>query len=92
MFAAVILLLASGGCKKSDTPARKTTYNLKVKDVLGVSGTVTFTETSSSVTTIDIVLTGAPSGTHPAILCANSAVESDDIVATLNPVDATGKS
>ncbi|HEX7583091.1 MAG TPA: hypothetical protein VF373_00270, partial [Prolixibacteraceae bacterium] len=92
MFAAVILLLASGGCKKSDTPARKTTYNLKVKDVLGVSGTVTFTETSSSVTTIDIALTGAPSGTHPAILCANSAVESDDIVATLNPVDATGKS
>lgn len=91
MFAAVILLLASSGCKK-DTLARKTTYNLKVKDVLGVSGTVTFTETSSSVTTIDIVLTGAPSGTHPAILCANSAVEGDDIVKTLNPVDATGKS
>jgi len=92
MFTAIILLLGGSGCKKSDIPARKTTYNLKVKDVLGVSGTVTFTETSSSVTTVDITLTGAPSGSHPAFLCANSVVEADDIVATLNPVDATGKS
>jgi len=92
MFTAVILLLAGSGCKKSDSPARKSTYILKVKDMLGVTGTVSFTETSSSVTTVDIALTGAPSGIHPAILCANSVVESDDIVATLNPVDATGKS
>ena len=92
MFTAIILLLAGSGCKKSDTPARKSTYILKVKDMLGVSGTVTFTETSSTVTTVDITLTGAPSGMHPAILCANSIVEADDIVETLNPVDATGKS
>ena len=72
MFTAVILLLAGSGCKKSDSPARKSTYSLKVKDMLGVSGTVTFTETSSSVTTVDITLTGAPAGTHPAILCAKN--------------------
>ena len=92
MFTVVMLLLAGSGCKKSDSPARKSTYSLKVKDMLGVSGTVTFTETSSSVTTVDITLTGAPAGSHPAILCANSIVEADDIVVTLNPVDATGKS
>ena len=92
MFIAVVLLQGISGCKKSDSPARKTSYILKVKDVLGVSGTVSFTETSSSVTTVDITLTGAPAGTHPAVLSMNSAVEEGGIVATLNPVDATGKS
>ena len=95
MLSAVIFLLTAGGCTKNDstpTPARKTTYNLKVKDVLGVTGTATFTETSSTLTTIDIIVTGAPSGTHPAELCMNSAVEGGTVVITLNPVDATGKS
>ena len=88
----VMLLLADSGCKKSDSSARKSTYTLKVKDMLGVSGTVSFTETSSTVTTVDVTLTGAPAGSHPAVLCMNSAVEEGAIVATLNPVDATGKS
>ena len=90
-----ILLMSGGGCKNDDstpTPARKTIYSLKVKDVLGITGTATFTETSSTVTTIDIALTGASSGTHPAELCMNSAVEGGTVVITLNPVDATGKS
>ena len=91
------MLIGAGGCSKSNndttpTPARKSTYNLKVKDVLGVTGTATFIETSGTVTTIDLVLTGAPSGTHPAELCMNSAVEGGTVVLTLNPVDATGKS
>ncbi|MCX6249900.1 MAG: hypothetical protein NTX61_04025 [Bacteroidetes bacterium] len=91
----VILFIAVGACNKDNsTPAadRKISYSLKVKDVLGVSGTATFTETSSTVTTIDIVLTGAPSGTHPAELCTNSAIEGGTVVITFNPVDATGKS
>jgi hypothetical protein len=95
MLTAVILLMAGGGCKKDNsttTPARTTTYNLMVKDVLGVTGTATFIETSSTLITINIVLTGAPSGTHPAELCMNSAVEGGTVVITLNPVDATGKS
>jgi hypothetical protein len=97
MLASGILLIASGGCSKdgstpAPTSARKTTYTLKVKDVLGVSGTATFTETSSTIATVDIVLTGAPSGSHPAELCMNSAVEGGSVVLTLNPVDATGKS
>ena len=91
MLTAVILLTTSG-CKKDNATAQNTTYDLIVKDVLGVTGKVTFTETSSTTTTIDIVLTNAPSGTHPANLYMNSAVESGTVVIPLNPVDATGKS
>lgn len=91
MLTAVIMLIAGGGCK-DNSPARNTTYNLSVKDVLGVSGKVTFTETSSTKTTIAIVLSNAPSGTHPANLYMNSEVEEGAVVVTLNPVDATGKS
>jgi hypothetical protein len=95
IIAALILLIAFGGCSKDNSnpaPNRQTVYTLKVKDVLGVTGTATFTETSATVTTIDIVLTGAPSGTHPAELCTNSAVEGGTVVIELNPVDASGKS
>lgn len=94
MLTAVIMLIAGGGCKKDEntTPPRQTSYPLNVKDVLGVTGTATFIETSSSVTTIEVTLTGAPSGTHPAELCMNSIVEGGPVVVTLNPVDATGRS
>lgn len=91
MLTAVILLIATG-CNKNDSPAQSKSYNLMVKDVLGVAGEVTFTETSSTSTTIDIELVNAPSGTHPANLYMGSVVENSAIVATLNPVDATGKS
>src|ERR1035438_1963587 len=86
IFAAGILLMAGSGCTKSDpapTPTNNTTYSLKVKDVLGVTGTATFTETGSSSTTIDLALLGAPSGTHPAELCNNTAVEGGTAVITL---------
>jgi len=87
-----LLLLTIISCKKEDSPARSTSYDLKVKDLLGVSGKVTFTETSSTTTTIDIVLTNAPTGTHPANLYMYSEVEDGNVVVVLNPVDATGKS
>lgn len=92
MLTAVVLLMIGNGCKKDASPASNTTYNLKVKDILGVTGTVTFTGISNSTTTIDIVLTNAPSGIHPAELCMNSAVEEGTVVIVLNPVDASGKS
>lgn len=92
LFTAISFFMAGSGCKKDNTPALKTTYSLMVKDVLGVTGTVTFTETSSTLATIDITLTGAPSDTHPAELCMNSAVEGGSVVITLNPVDANGRS
>jgi hypothetical protein len=95
VFTALIYMMVLGGCKKDDpaTPAvRQTSYSLKAKDVLGVTGTVTFTETSSTISTINITLSGAPSGTHPAELCMNSAVEGGSVAITLNPADATGKS
>lgn len=90
MFTAVILL--AGGCDKDDDNNPSTSYDLKVKDVLGVSGKVIFTETSSSSTTIDIELTNAPEGMHPANLYMSSTVEAGAILETLNPVDASGKS
>lgn len=88
---ATVIIFAVSGCKK-DIPARSETYALAVTDILGVTGTVTFTETGNSAVTVDIVLANAPSGIHPASLCENSVVEGGTIVAVLNPVDATGKS
>ena len=90
MLTSVILLIA-GGCEKDDSSQNKT-YNLMVKDVLGVSGTVTFTESGSNSTTIDIMLANAPSGTHPANLYMNSVVENGAVIVALNPVDESGKS
>lgn len=90
MIAAVIFL--AGGCDKDDEPGQNKSYDLAVKDVLGVSGKVTFTETSNTSTTIDIVLANAPSGTHPANLHMYSTVEEGAVVQILNPVDASGKS
>jgi len=94
MFTAIILLTAISGCKKDadPIPLKTITYNLLVKDVLGLSGTATFTENSSTVTTIDIMLNNATLGTHPAELRMNSAVEGGPIVIALNPVDDNGKS
>jgi len=91
----IVILLISGGCKKDSVPARTTIYNLTFKSVLGVSGTVTFTETSSNTTKIDLSLNGKTSdldGSHPASLCKNSEIEGGDEILALNPVDATGKS
>ena len=95
MLTALFLLIVYVGCTKDNstpTPARQSIYLLKVKDVLGITGTATFTETSSTLTTIDIVLSGAPSGTHPAELCMNSAVEGGAVVLNFNPVNEAGKS
>jgi len=83
---AITLTMIIGGCKKSPIQAAKTTYALLVKDQLGVSGTITFTQTSSSITTVTIVLVGADSAYHPAFIRSNSAVEGGGIVVTLNPV------
>ncbi len=92
IFVAVILLLPESGCKKDNGPARETSYNLKVQDVLGVTGTATFIETSATMSTITLKLYGAPSGTHPAALYMNSVAEGGEIVQELNPVDASGTS
>jgi hypothetical protein len=96
IFSAIGLLISSGGCKKDDpappVPPRTTTYELVGKDVLGITGTVTFTETSGTVVTIEISLNGAPAGTHPAEVCMNTAVEGGMVVLVLNPVETSGKS
>ena len=96
MLTVIVLLIPNSGCKKDEDsdpiPPRTSTYNLVVKDVLGITGKATFTETSATVANIGIVLTGAPSGTHPAELRMGSTVDGGIVVVNLNPVDATGKS
>lgn len=92
MFTVLVFLMSGSGCKKDEFNGRQASYSLATSDMLGVSGTATFNETSKSVSTIDIVMAGAPSGTHPAELCMNTMVEGGAIVITLNPVDETGKS
>lgn len=94
LFTVTLGLLGSTGCKKDDKEpaAKQTTYNLKVKDQLGISGTVTFTETNSTTTTINIKLNNGSAVNHPAHIHANSAVEGGSIVLSLNPVDASGNS
>jgi hypothetical protein len=91
---AIGLLLISSGCEKetTPTPTKTTSYDLMVKDVLGVSGSVTITEINENSATIDLVLVNAPEGTHPANLYRNSAIENGLVELALNPVDATGKS
>ncbi len=89
---AVILLMPGSGCKKDEAPARETSYILKVQDVLGVTGTVTFIETSNSASTVVVQLFGAPSGSHPAALYMNTIAEGGNTVVELNPVDDSGTS
>ena len=91
MFVAVIALMSVVGCDKKNDTGSETIYDLKVQDILGVTGKATFIETGNSVT-IDLVLYGAPSGLHPAELCMNTVAEGGAVVVTLNPVDETGKS
>lgn len=91
MVVAVFALIIIGGCDKDDATGSETSYDLKVQDVLGVTGKATFIETGNSVT-IDLVLSGAPSGVHPAELCMKTVAEGGAVVVTLNPVDETGKS
>ena len=94
----LILTLAVAGCKKDDdTPEPepepipvvdplKTSYSLKAKDVLGVTGTVTIAEksTGSSESIVTITLIGAPANTHPAHIHMNSTVETGAIAYSLN--------
>lgn len=80
-------VIMTAGCKKDEVPEpNKTVYDIQVKDQLGVSGTVTFTETSATVTTIDIALVGGDSDSHPSHIHFNSAVEGGAIALTLNSV------
>jgi|GEM_PF-932022 len=94
--ALLAISLVMPGCKKKDdddpAPAPKKTYQLKVKDVLGVSGTVVFTKKSATEVIVEITLVGAPAGSHPAHIHAGATTDNGGIVVSLNPVDATGKS
>jgi len=89
MFLLGIVLLFSG-CTKDTVNLKTTTYGLKATDVLGVMGTVSFIQTTPTETTINISLTGAPAGTHPAQLCLNTVVEGGSVMLILNPVGVDG--
>lgn len=85
---AVMLTMALAGCDKEDddTEKRSTSYDLVAKDVTGVTGKVTFTEFSSTVTIIDIEVAGSGSSSHPAHIHLNSEVAGGAISITLTPV------
>jgi len=85
-------MMFSTGCSKDAVDSGSASYDLKSKDVLGVSGGVTFVQTSPTVTTINITLTGATAGSHPAALYSNSVVEAGTAKLILKPVDESGKS
>jgi hypothetical protein len=91
MVMALVALMSVVGCDKDDETGSEKSYDLKVQDILGVTGTAAFIETGNSVT-ISIVLLNAPAGEHPAELCMNTVAEGGTVVLTLNPVDASGKS
>jgi hypothetical protein len=85
---AVMLTMVLGGCDKEDDDPEKqtTTYDLQSKDLTGVAGKVTFTELSSTVTIIDIEVTGSGSSSHPANIHMNSEVTGGSVSITLSPV------
>lgn len=56
----VVLPLPGSDCKKDDEPARESGYNLKVQNVLGVTGIAAFIETSTTAPTITLQLFGTP--------------------------------
>ncbi|MBL0310238.1 MAG: CHRD domain-containing protein [Bacteroidetes bacterium] len=86
---AVMLTMTLIGCKKEDKVVlNQTTYTLNTVDQVGITGTVSFTETSNTVTTVSINLTGASATSHPAHIHLNSALETGGISITLNPVVA----
>jgi hypothetical protein len=89
---AVLGLFVTSGCDKDNSTAQMSSYALKARDILGVTGTVTITETSNTSASIDISLANAPSGIHPAGLYTLTTVEDGAIAVALNPVDETGKS
>jgi hypothetical protein len=82
----IVMAATMSECKKDKSPAPATTYQLLVKDQLGTSGTITFTQTSSTITTVTIVLTGSDTAYHPAYIRSNSAVETGPVAITLTPV------
>jgi hypothetical protein len=85
---ALVLTTGLVGCDKEedDVVLASKTYAIQVKDQLGISGTVKFIETSSTVTTIEITLEGADANDHPANIRQNSIVAGGDVALTLSPV------
>lgn len=85
---AVMLTIVLGGCDKDDEdPEQRTTsYDLQAKDLTGVEGKVTFTELSSTVTIIDVEVTGSGSSSHPANIHLSSVVEGGSVSISLSPV------
>ncbi len=65
-----------------------TTYQLGSVDDPSISGTAKFIENADNSTTVELRLTGTPSGgMHPAHIHFNTAAESGDIAITLGTVD-----
>lgn len=92
MLVLAVSMFMTSSCKKDDPIPESYVYNLQVRDQLGITGTVTFTKKSATVTTITLKVNGASAKNHPAHIHANSIAQGGPIVLSLNDVDAAGNS
>lgn len=86
-------LLFAASCSSDDDQnepdSANSVFTLESRANAAISGDVTFTDNQNGSTTVVIDLNGTTTGSHPAHIHENSAVEGGDIIVSLEPVDAT---
>lgn len=82
--------LVQGDIGQNDLTDTQITYDLLEKDVIDVSGNITFTKRVNGEALAVISLNGTPSGgSHPAHIHSNNAATSGPVIFTFNAVDGT---
>ncbi|RAI91414.1 CHRD domain-containing protein [Algoriphagus yeomjeoni] len=83
-------LVAQGDIGENVLTGESKTYDLGTKDVVGISGTATFSQRKNDETLVKIMLNGTPDGgMHPGHIHFNTAAEGGGIAVTFTPVDGT---
>lgn len=84
------VIFAQGDIGSNLLTGESKTYDLKEKDVAGISGKVIFEQRRNGFTKATIELDGTPNGgMHPAHIHANSAAEGGSILVSFNPVNGS---
>ncbi|WP_291726695.1 CHRD domain-containing protein [Bernardetia sp.] len=79
--------VSCGDDDDDEEPLKTKTYTLETV-AAGVGGTVTFTEATSSTTTVQIALTGAPDGgVHPAHIHDGDKESNGPVAFNIGPVE-----
>ncbi|TVZ51514.1 CHRD domain-containing protein [Dokdonia sp. Hel_I_53] len=74
---------------QNDQDPANSVFTLESRSDASIFGDVTFTDNENGSTTVVIDLNGTTTGSHPAHIHENSAVEGGDIIVSLEPVDAS---